>query len=195
MNSLTVGDALFTKTQQRVMGLLFSRPDRSFYTNEIMRLASVGRGTVSRELSRLSGAGLLRVTREGNQLHYQANQHSAIYHELSGIVKKTFAVGDVIRDALLPLQAQIAWAFIYGSLANGQETAHSDIDVMVVGEPSFTEVVNALYPAQEILGREINPKLFLVDEWIDRRREGDGFIKDVLAKPHIDLIGDANGFG
>lgn len=195
MSSMTVGDALFTKTQQRVLGLLFSRPDRSFYTNEIMRLASVGRGTVSRELSRLADAGLLRVTREGNQLHYQANQQNTIFHELSGIVKKTFAVGDVIRDAMLPLKGRIASAFIYGSLASGQEGAYSDIDVMVVGEPSFTEVVNALYPAQDILGREINPKLYHVDEWIDRRNEDDAFINDVLCKPRIDLIGDVDGLG
>jgi len=195
MSLMTAGDALFTKTQQRVLGLLFSRPDRSFYTNEIMRLASVGRGTVSRELSRLADAGLLRVTREGNQLHYQANPQSTIYHELSAIVKKTFAVGDVIRDAMLPLEDRIASAFIYGSLASGQEGAYSDIDVMIVGDPSFTEVVNALYPAQEVLGREINPKLYHVDEWVHRRNEGDAFIKDVLAKPRIDLMGDANGLG
>jgi len=104
MSSITIGDALFTKTQQRVIGLLFSRPDRSFYTNEIMWLASVGRGTVSRELSRLVDAGLLRVKREGNQ-------QNTIFHELSGIVKKTFAVGDVIRDAMLPLKGRIAYLF------------------------------------------------------------------------------------
>jgi len=85
----SIGDALFTKTQQKVLGLLFGKPDKSFYTNEIMRYASIGRGTVSRELDRLVSAGLLTVTKEGNQNHYQANPKCPIYPELLSIARKT----------------------------------------------------------------------------------------------------------
>ena len=97
MQIYSVGDALFTKTQQKVLGLLFGKPDKSFYTNEIMRWAAMGRGTVSRELERLVGAGLLTATKEGNQNHYQANANSPVYSELVSIVKKTFGVADEIR--------------------------------------------------------------------------------------------------
>ena len=107
MLPISIGDALFTKTQQRVLGLLYGKPDKSFYTNEIMRWADMGRGTIRRELDRLVSAGLLSATRLGNQNHYQANQDNPVYTELLGIVKKTFGVADVIRLALKPLESQI----------------------------------------------------------------------------------------
>ena len=126
--SSSIGDALFTKTQQRVLSLLYGTPDKSFYTNEIMRGAEMGRGTIRRELDRLVNAGLLSVRRLGNQNHYQANQDNPVYTELLGIVKKTFGVADVIRLALKPLDSQIELAFIYGSIAKNTDDKKIDID-------------------------------------------------------------------
>ena len=195
MTITSIGDALFTKTQQRVLGLLFGTPDNSFYTNEIVRRAGMGRGTVRRELERLVSAGILEISREGNQHHYQANKQCPIYKELLGIVKKTFGITGVLRDALEPVAGQIDWAFIFGSVASGKETTSSDIDLLVIGDAGFSEVVTTLYPAQEILGREINPKLFRKDEWIQRRDSNDAFTKEILNKPRMDVIGDGNEYG
>ena len=191
----SAGDALFTKTQQRVLGLLYGKPDQSFYTNEIVRRADMGRGTVRRELERLVSAGLLVVNREGNQLHYQANKECPIHKELLGIVKKTFGIADVIREALSPLSIYIDWAFVFGSMASGKESSTSDIDLMIIGEVSFAEVVKLLYPLQERLGREINPKIYSKEEWILMKRAKSAFIKDVLAKPRMDVMGDGNELG
>ncbi len=195
MISTSIGDALFTKTQQRVLGLLYGSPDKSFYTNEIVRRADMGRGTVSRELERLVSAGLLELSREGNQLHYQANKQCPVYKELLGIVKKTFGIADVIREDLSSLTEQVNWAFIFGSVASGKETSLSDIDLMIIGEAGFSEVVALLYPVQEKLGREINPKIFHKDEWMQRLKSDDAFIKEILNKPRMDVMGDGNEFG
>lgn len=195
MTTTSIGDALFTKTQQRVLGLLFGTPDKSLYTNEIVRRAGMGRGTVRRELERLESAGLLEMTREGNQHHYQANKQCPIYKELLGIVKKTFGITDVIRGALSPMAEQIDWAFIFGSVARGKETASSDIDLMIIGETGFSDVVAALYSVQETLGREINPKIFKKQEWKQKRDRNDAFIKEVLNKPRMDVMGEENEFG
>lgn len=195
MTVTSIGEALFTKTQQRVLGLLYGNPELSFYTNEIVRRADMGRGTVSRELDRLVSAGLLVISKEGNQLHYQANKLCPIYKELLAIVKKTFGITDVVREALSPFMDQIDWAFIFGSVASGKETASSDIDLMIVGDPAFSEVVAALYLAQEALGREINPKIFGKEEWVQRRDSGDAFIKEVLNKPCMDVMGGGNELG
>lgn len=195
MKVTSIGDALFTKTQQRVLGLLFGSPEKSFYTNEIVRRAGIGRGTVSRELERLVSAGLLEMSREGNQHHYQANKQCPIYIELLNIVKKTFGIADVIRESLSPLAEQIDWAFIFGSVASGKETASSDIDLMIIGDAGFSAVVAALYSVQESLGREINPKLFSKNEWIQRRDSNDAFINEVLNKPRMDVMGEGNEFG
>lgn len=195
MSSSSIGDALFTKTQQRVLGLLYGTPDKSLYTNEIVRRAGMGRGTVVRELGRLVAAGLLVTRREGNQLHYQANPECPIYDELSAIVKKTFGVSGVLREAFAPMVEQIAWAFIFGSMASGKEDSSSDIDLMVIGDVGFSEVVAALYSTQQELGREINPKIFTSEEWMQRHEAGDAFIKNVLAKPRMDVVGGSNEFG
>ena len=122
MGVSSIGDALFTKTQQKVLGLLFGKPDESFYTNEIMRRVAMGRGTVSRELERLVGAGIISITREGNQNHYQANANNPVFRELVNIVKKSFGVADEIKAKLKPLDDNIELAFIYGSVSKGSET-------------------------------------------------------------------------
>ncbi|MBC8504811.1 MAG: nucleotidyltransferase domain-containing protein [Chloroflexi bacterium] len=187
-----LGDALFTTTQQKVLGLLYTRPERSFYTKEIIRLTGMGVATIKRELDRMLAAGIISMTRIGNQHHYQASVECPIYFEILGIVKKTFGVSAVIGQALSPLAHRIDWAFIFGSVASGQETSTSDIDLMVIGDVEFAEVVSALYPVQETLGREINPKIYSREEWIQMKQSNDAFVKAVLAKPVLDVIGGAD---
>lgn len=190
-----LGDALFTRTQQQVLGLLYGQPQRSFYLKEILRLTEMGVATIKRELERMRDAGILTMTQIGNQHHYQANPQCPVYDELLGIVKKTFGVAGVLRLALEPLAEQIELAFVFGSVASGKETASSDIDLMVIGSVSFGDLVAALYPVQETLGREINPKIYSPDEWQQMRVAGDNFIADVMVKPRMDVIGDSNGVG
>src|SRR3546814_20387398 len=65
--------ALFSGTKQRVLGILYGQPDRSFYANELIGLAVSGSGAVQRELATLASSGLVTVKSVGNQKHYQAN--------------------------------------------------------------------------------------------------------------------------
>ncbi len=187
-----LGDALFTETQQRVLGLLYGRPDRSFYTNEILRRTGMGVATIKRELDRMRNAGILTLTRVGNQHHYQADPRCPIYSELIAIVKKTFGVTEVIRQALVGLQDKISWAFVYGSIASGKETAGSDIDLMIIGDVEFAGVVGALSKAQDTLGREINPKIFSEKEWLRMKKRDDAFYKEVMNKARIDVLGSSS---
>lgn len=182
--------ALFTATQQNVLGLLYAQPEKSFYTNEILRITGMGVATIKRELDRMVAAGILSMIKIGNQHHYQANPSCPIYSELIGIVKKTFGLVDVVRAALLQLSSKIVWSFIFGSVASGKETSGSDIDLMIVGNVSFTEVVASLYPVQDSLGREINPKIYSSKEWTQMLESKDAFIKAVLSNPRMDVMGD-----
>ena len=191
----SLSDALFTETQQNVLGLLYGQPDRSFYTKEILRLTGMGVATIKRELDRMLSADILRLSKIGNQHHYQANPQCPVYGELLDIVKKTFGVTEVVRDALEPLAEKIDWAFVYGSLASGKETAASDIDLLIVGGASFAEVVTGLYPVGEKLGREINPKIYRKKEWKRLKTKGDAFVDEVLAKPKINVIGGEDELG
>ena len=191
MSSSAIGDALFTKTQQRVLGLLYGKPEQSYYLNEIVRLAAVGKGSVNRELDKLRAAGLLTVSRQGNQNHYQANANNPIFNELKAITQKTFGVVDIIKAALAPLLPQLNCAFIYGSVAQGTEHAGSDIDLMLVGDDmSYSEVMELLAPAEKQLGRTINPTLYTVAEFTDRKNSHQPFITRVIEQPKLWLMGE-----
>ena len=186
----SLSDALFTKTQQRVVGLLFGHPDRSYYANEIVRFAGAGTGAVQRELEKLAAAGLLSVTKIGNQKHYQANHQSPIFDELRGIALKTFGVADPLREALSPLKNNIRAAFIYGSVAKGSDTASSDIDVMVIGENlSYADIFSCLAQTESQIGRAINPTVNSPDEFKRKLSDGNDFLLRILEQPKIFLIG------
>ena len=96
----SLADALFTSTQQRVLGALFGQPDRSFFVTQIMELAGSGRGAVQRELARLLQSGLVTVKMVGTQKHYQANPASPLFDELCSIIQKTVGLAGPIRAAL-----------------------------------------------------------------------------------------------
>jgi predicted nucleotidyltransferase len=192
--SAGLASALFTKVQQRVLGVLFGNPGRSFYANEVIALAGSGTGAVQRELAKLSAVGLVTVRRQGNQKHYQANAASPVFDELRGLVVKTFGLADVVRAALLPLSSQIRAAFIYGSVAKAQDTASSDVDLMVVGDAlSSADVFAALEQASTDLGRAVNPTVYTPQEFAHRVKSGKAFVTRVMKQPKLWLIGDEHG--
>lgn len=184
--------ALFTTTRQRVLGLLYGHPDRSYYTNEIIRLTGMGVATIKRELDRMTAAEILVLRRQGNQRHYQANPDCPLFQELRGITRKTFGLTDVLKKALEPLTDRIEWAFVFGSIASGKDSATSDIDLMLIGEIGFAEAVAALHPIQASLQREINPRVYDPDEWQHLVDQNDAFVSEVLAKPRLEIMEKRN---
>ncbi len=191
LRSSSLADALFSGTQQRVLGLLFGQPERSFYATELINLAGVGSGAVQRELASLAQSGLVTVKPVGNQKHYQANPASPIYEELCGLVRKTVGLAEPLRAALAPLTTQIKAAFVYGSVAKKEDTASSDIDLMLVSDTlTFSDTILALQAATESLGREVNPNIFTLEDFAKRLKEGGSFVSRVMAQPKVWLIGE-----
>jgi hypothetical protein len=191
MQTLSLSNALFTMTQQKVLGLLYGQPDQSFFANEIARWAQVGKGSLMRELERLQSAGVLNMTRRGNQTHYQANAQCPIYQELLGIVRKTFGIADPLRLALAPFAEQLTWAFVYGSIAKNQANASSDIDLMLIGEGlHYSEVMERLMPMEEQLGRPLNPTLYTPDDWAGKLAAGNNFVLQVAQQEKINVLGE-----
>lgn len=188
--TITLGDALFSKTQQKVLGLLFSTPDKSYFTNEIVRWAGLGKGTVMRELEKLNAAGLISLTHKGNQNHYQANNHCPIYPDITAIVRKTFGIVDVILQALAPLQPQMDIAFIYGSIAKEEAASTSDIDLMLIGDGiNYSAVMELLEPAEQSLSRTINPTLYTPQDIAAKIAASNHFVVRVLQQPIIPILG------
>lgn len=189
-NRTGLADALFSGTQQRVLGLLFGQPGRSFFATELIGLVGAGSGVVQREMRRLADSGLVVVTRMGNQKHYQANRDAPVFEELRGLVAKTVGLVDPLRAALETLGARIRLALVYGSVAKKTETAASDVDVLIVADDmTLEEVYAALAPAELQLARRINPTLYSRAEFTRRRKAGNPFLAKVLAGETLPLIG------
>jgi predicted nucleotidyltransferase len=191
-----LADALFTGTQQRVLAWLFGQPERSFYATELIGLAGAGSGAVQRELARLVQSGLVTARAVGNQKHYQANPAAPIYAELCSIVQKTVGLAEPLREALAPLAGRIRAAFAYGSIAKREDTALSDIDMMVVSDAvSYADLYARLEEASQRLGRTVNPTIYTPDELAQRVRRKDAFATRVLAQPKVWLIGGDDALG
>src|SRR5262249_52333574 len=157
----SLADALFTKTQQRVLGVLFGQPERSFYASELIRDAGTGSGAAQRELAKLEGSGLISARRIGHQKHYQANAASPLYSELRNIVLKTVGLAEPLRDALKPLSSAIRAAFVYGSVAKATDQSASDIDLMIISDSlTYGEVFGALERVTRAVGRKVNPTVY-----------------------------------
>jgi len=186
-----LADALFTTTQQRVLGALYGNPQRSFTVSELIASTGAGSGAVQRELAKLTTSGLLTVRPVGNQKHYQANPAAPIHGELVAIMQKTVSLAEPLREALAPLAARIEQAFVFGSIARGEAGPRSDVDLMVVGDATFADVVEAVYPLHARLGREVNPIVLTAKEFFARAKDP-GFFARVMDGPRIMLIGAAD---
>lgn len=186
----SLADALFTKTQQRVLGALFSQPDRSLYASELIRTTGTGSGAAQRELARLETSGLVVSRRVGHQKHYQANVNSPLFSELLGIVLKTVGLAEPLRSALKPLSPSIRAAFVYGSVAKASDSASSDIDLMIISDDlTYGEAFGALEKAARTLGRSVNPTVYTAAEFSKRSRQENAFVLRVLQQPKVWVIG------
>lgn len=189
LQHMTLATILFPEYRRRVLGLLLLRPEEALHGREISRRTGLPAGTITRELTKLAEVGLLNRDTRGNQRVYSANTASPVFAELASILRKTSGMADVLAQALAPLMPSLHVAFVFGSMARGQETAGSDIDVMIIGDASFRQIVEALHPTEAVLGREINAQILSPLEFADKANQKEAFLADVLAKPKIFLIG------
>lgn len=188
----SVSDLLFpNQYRRRVLGLLFMKPGQWIHLRELARMTNAVPGTLKKEVDALCQVGLLQSQRIGNQTQFSVNTAHPVFPELQALIYKTIGMADALKASLLPLADKIRAAFVFGSMASSNENVNSDIDVMIIGEVTFAQVIHALYDTQIALGREINPKVMSHAEWVEKNSSGNTFVQDVMAKPKIMLIGDA----
>jgi predicted nucleotidyltransferase len=186
---MSLADAIFSDRQTRLFRWLFGQPERAFFLNELLRLTGLGSASLQQELKRLTGAGVVLSMRRGNLREFKANPASPLFPELVSLTRKTCGVQTVLTQALEPLRDKLAHAWIYGSVAKQQDTADSDVDVMLVGvDLSLSEVLAHLQPAEQALVRKINPTCYTLNEFMFRRAEPASFVNKVLAQPVISLL-------
>lgn len=193
--SLTsVGDLLFGQTRGRVLALLYGASDETFFVRQIARQVDTSVGTVQRELALLADAGLIKRSAVGSQVFYQANQEHPDFPELRALLAKTAGVFQMLKAALVPLSSRITVAFVYGSVARGEERAASDIDLMVIGTVSLDEVLDAVSPVEKQLRRPVNPTIYSLEDVRTRLHEGNHFLQSLRKSKKVFLVGDEDEF-
>jgi len=187
-------DFLFSRYRRQVLAVLLLRPDERFHVRELERLTGISAGSLHRELKAMAQAGLLVRERQGNQVFYRADQSCSIFEELASIFRKTVGLGTLLKDALVPLTARIQVAFVFGSLAAGNQHAHSDLDICILGDVELLDVVKALGSVQESLRREINPVVMSATRFVDQLSQHDRFAERIFDEPKIYVVGNDDEF-
>ncbi len=186
-------ETLLPKARAEIVRLLFSDASKELHQRELARLSGLAIRTLQNEVAKLEGVDLLISRRDGNRLYFRANTEHPIYPELHGIAIKTSGLKERLSDALRGLDGVLV-AFIFGSIASGEENAGSDIDLMVIGKVGLRDLAPRLRSLAEELGREINPHTFSKSRFRERSRHGDAFVGNVLEAPKIFIEGGVDEF-
>jgi len=184
----TLAEILSSRVKAEIFCLLFGHAERELHLHEIKRRSGSSVSAVRQELKRLVRLGLVEARKDGNRMYYRASKGHPLFVDLRNLVLKTSGLVEVLGDALKALKLRAA--FVFGSIASGIERAHSDVDLMVVGDASFREVCDALSGTTTALGREVNPVAFSLEEFVRRRKDDDHFLMTVLNAPKLFVIGD-----
>jgi predicted nucleotidyltransferase len=172
----------------RLLSAFLMNPERSYYQQELVRLTGCSLRPVQLALAKLEGADLIASRREGKQVYYRSVPAHPAFADLRSLFAKTFALADVLREVLAPLSGSIELAFVFGSMAAGDERAASD--VFAVGSARRRGLAVVLGEAEARLGREVNLSLYSRLRLADAVASGDPFVVQVLQAPKIWLVGD-----
>lgn len=189
-----LADFLLGPFRSRILSALLLHPDASWHVRELARQLNVLPGSLNRELIKLAEAGILSRQHIGNQVHYRANRDCPVFAELAGLLRKTSGLATVLAKALQPLADHIQFALVFGSVARGEETAYSDVDVLILGDIGFADVIEAFYPVQHEVQREINPVVYRTDDFRAKLASNNTWAREVVDKPKIFLSGNADDF-
>ena len=184
-----LSQGLFGQTRTAILSLLYGHADESFYLRQLVRETGAGNGAIQREVKQLSDAGLIVRKTQGRQVFYQANRKSPVFSELRGLLLKTSGMSDVLRAVLAPLKHRIKVVFVYGSIAAQKDRVGSDIDLMIVGDVEFDDVVQRLSGAEKTLRREINPSVYPPRDFRSKLRSGNHFLNSVLQVKKLFVLG------
>jgi DNA-binding transcriptional ArsR family regulator len=190
MRAAPVIEALFPATRAALLATLLLHPDREWYFRDLAKQLGLRPSSLTRELKNLTDAGILRRRQDGNRVYYQADPECPVLPELSGLMLKTAGLVDVLREALRPLRDKITMAFVYGSIARGEELAESDVDLMVVGNTGRFALTKPLREAEKRLARTVNPTAYRVAEFAQKISSNDHFVRAVLDRPRLFVVGD-----
>lgn len=186
----TIDQIITSKARLELLKLILMNPERDYYLREAASQTGLPVHAVQREVEKLEKSGLLEKNRRGNRVYLRANSASPIFEEMRSIIMKTAGLGDSLRQALADGEDKIKAAFIFGSVARGEDTGLSDIDLLVVGSISGRELSSLMSSSRKAIGREINQLVMTPAEYRKRVKANDHFLTTVIREPKLFLVGD-----
>ena len=179
-------------TRAEVFTILFGLRQRELHNRDIARRSKHSEAAVRQELTKLADLDLVHLRRDGNRVYYSANRSHPLFHEIHSMVLKTTGLIDVLAEALS--DNRIETAFVFGSIAKGEETPDSDVDILIIGNIGLMEVSRLLSGVSERLEREINPIVMSREEYIRRAGTDDHFANNVIKGARLFVKGDPDEF-
>lgn len=188
----TLAQILSSRVRASIFQLLFGLGETEIHVRELARQSEFAEASLRQELSKLLRLELVSDRRSGNRVYFRANRDHPLYPVIHQLVIRTIGLVEVLAVALA--KADIAIAFVFGSVAKSREVGHSDVDLMVIGEIGLRKLTSLLSGASEKIGREINPHVMTEDEYRKRVKSEDHFVTNVLDGPKLLIIGTEDDF-
>ena len=185
MNRLA--ELLSSRARAEIFRLLFSGTGEELHVREIERRSGLNDSTLRQELRKLVRLDLVQSRRDSNRVYYRAKTESPLYPEIRNLVLKTSGLSDVLKSVLTDKRIRVA--FVFGSIARGEEKAGSDVDLMVIGQLGLRDLSRLLSGIEEKIGREVNPHVLREEEFRKRIRAKEHFVSSVMETPKIFIIG------
>ncbi len=176
-----------------ILNLFFKNPDGEYYLREIAKNLNKEPAHYQRHLDSLVKDGILQDERKGNLRFFKLNKNHPIYKELKSIISKTMGAEGRIKEIVNSLDGVEA-AFIFGSMAKGNENILSDVDLMLIGSVDQDKLIEMVSKTEAALGREINYHIFTKKEILKKINTGDGFFINIFSEPKIILKGNLDEF-
>jgi predicted nucleotidyltransferase len=185
MNRLA--ELLSSRARAEIFRLLFGGTGEELHVREIERRSGLNDSTLRQELRKLVRLDLVHSRKDSNRLYYRAKNENPLYPEIHNLVLKTSGLADVLKHALRDKRIRVA--FVFGSIARGEEKSGSDVDLMVIGQLGLRDLSRLLSGIEEKIGREVNPHVSHEDEFRKRIRTKEHFVSSVMESPKIFVIG------
>jgi predicted nucleotidyltransferase len=192
MRKIAILDALFPTIRAGVLSATLLQPEHWWFMTELARHLEVTPSSLQRELESLVAFGFLLRRQDGRRTYFKANTESPLFPELSGLVEKTAGIIPELKRAIEKFGGRIELAFLYGSIARGEERAGSDIDLMVVGTLQQIDLLPILRKLENRFRREVNVTLFSPEEFRRKLASADHFLSSVMNTKTIPLKGSLN---
>lgn len=177
-----------------LLAVFFMHPGEEFYLRQLVAMLQCSPRSISLELGNLHAIGLVVKRVSGKQHYYSINHVHPVYSELSALFRKTVGLHDIVKEELQSFAGNIEFAFIYGSMARGDYSSDSDVDVMIIGQPPLRRLASATSNLRIKLAREVNYQVFRKEEWLERLRRRDHFVTSIFKERLLFIMGSEDEF-